>query len=101
MLYQLAGGLMLYSATERVSETTVSFEARESVFLQPVQGKGGKVDFQIVRADKTPWKMATLHVPWHGILMYHDCDDAELLASIKSELTGLTLPPSGLHVVGR
>ena len=52
-----------------------------------------------MRADKTPFQPTKLDIPWSAVLMVHDVGDLQLLASIKSELSGLTLPPSGLHVV--
>lgn len=99
MLYQLAGGIMLYSAHESAGDQFLTFEAVKSVFIQPIPQRNGQVQFQIMRADKNPWQPKRIYVPWSAVMMYHEIEDTQLMASIKSELAGLALPPQGLKLV--
>lgn len=92
MIWQLTGGMILYSETPKRDHDVMRFKARETCFLVGQPQRGGDTKLQIQRADKIPWKMTELTVPMSAIAMFHDCTDQSILASIRSEMSGLIIP---------
>ena len=93
MIFQLTGGMVLYSETAvRQDGDVMVFKARETCLITVSPPRNGQAQFQIQRADKSPYKAAEITVPWREVVLMHDVTDPSMLASIKSELSGLIIP---------
>ena len=94
VLYQLTGGVMLYSATVEYDEarTVLVFKTRSTLMVSLSPGPGGTVNYVLTRADKGLFSPTVLRVPVSSVVFMQDTVDDAFLTKTVEAFTHLTLP---------